>query len=208
MVPPEPPHDVDDPEDIQQVVASMHEALRANVPEEYSEPRMALWTRNQERLAIPEPWHTLEPTENLEEWMGTLQRDLGIDAWVIQDFAELLQHGGGPQTHWGFQEACRNLAHLMKDSASERPRNINAYFKANIRESIEAINSWRLWDCAIRASIEQQAARASSSSSSGDWGWDGFFQDFNQDNPGGPPATGYGARSATGFQGHRPSTGP
>lgn len=57
-------------------------------------------------------WWTLEPDDTLECWKEVLQEGIELDDESLQSLVELVQN----HERLGFQEGCRIIAHLLKDT--------------------------------------------------------------------------------------------
>ena len=58
----------------------------------------------------PDPWWTLEPSENLREWESLLEKDLECDWYSTTQWLQVLHKGP-----MGRLEALRILHHMVKD---------------------------------------------------------------------------------------------
>ena len=152
--------------------ALQQEHVRQSVIPEFVDPRLDLWAWNMGNLTEPQNWHTLQPSKNLVEYKEVLKDDLGIEHAVCVDFVELLGKGEIEGASWGYQEGCRVLAHLLKDSAEGTSwrSSPSGWLKKAVEESNQAILSWQAWDANFQDPPAGQGKGSSASGSSDPWG--------------------------------------
>jgi len=166
LVPPAAPADLDHPGDHRAVLMHMRNNLRQTVAPELIEDRLDLFVENLGRMNNPPAWTTLEPPKDLVCWKWLLEEHMRIEQWAVEPFIELVRGG-----RLGYQEACRILAHLVKDSdsGSTWSSSSSKWLYRCCHEALEAIRNWQDWDSEHLKGKGKGHDKGSSSSSSSAW---------------------------------------
>ena len=136
-----PPLDLDDPD---MFLWHFRNYARTNVDAELLMDRETLWLNPMLSLQTSPPWMTLRPDPQLRIWKEILQDELGCDFRSLETFVTLVRKG--PR---GYCEACRVLAHLLKDKdldPSKPKPEASKWLKRACDEAIDAIDDPSAWE--------------------------------------------------------------
>ena len=154
-----------------QVLRHMQEALEQAAEPEWIHDRVAIWRSVPEHLVNAPTWMTLMPDQDLKCYKSILQDDLNLDWTSIGSWVELVRNG-----RLGYQEGCRILAHLVKDSSSSSWRSTSGpsgWLARATAEAQEAIANWREWDAPPPQSTSSSSSAPRASWQHGPSGWHG-----------------------------------
>ena len=107
--------------------------------------REALWQNESIDVHGEKPnWLTLMPDQELKIYKEILIDELGCDFRSLQTFVSLVRKG-----ERGYYEACRILAHLLKDKdldPSRPQQNHSKWLKSACDEALEALENPESWE--------------------------------------------------------------
>ena len=144
------PHDYEiEPDDPESLLENMRSWARFNIDEELLEGREQLWSQEPVEGNIPEHIYlkgrTLEAHVYLHHWVQVVREDLGCDQDACQALVTLLKTNP-KEAPYGYNEACRILAHMLKDKQKQGdfhdPGTWSKWMKKACLESIEALENW------------------------------------------------------------------
>ena len=159
--PPPHPAGLSDDSPYEDVMDAMRDKLmqHCQVPQ-HIDDRRSLWKQQGDLFGGPRAhamWLTLQPDQRLQCWQFLLENELQMDIRALQSFVELLNH---PQQRLGYQECCRILAHLLKDTADGGwASSSSAWLNKSCLEARRAIENYDEWNLG--------AAKGASKGSSG-----------------------------------------
>ena len=102
-------------------------------------------------------WLTLRHNNTLYQWQAIIEGEefLNLDEWVIKKFVKMMllwqdNTGPGGPSYIPYQEGCRILAHMLKDTDGEtswQQDNPSAYLNNTIGMTLKALgDEWDAWN--------------------------------------------------------------
>ena len=163
--PPAPPGLADD-SPFDDVSDAMREIIGEHLDPQILEDRRTIWAQHAEIFGAPPTWLTLTPDASLECWAGLLQDELRLDPQALGNLVELIR-----SSRLGYQEGCRILAHLLKDSETGEWRSSSsAWLNRSVNEARQAINDFEYWNLgSLKGKSKGKGGTSGSSSSSTRW---------------------------------------
>ena len=124
------------------VLTDMQMSLRSSCAPELIADRLSLDQMNLRHLREPPAWMTLRPPETLRNWKAVVEEELNLDEPAVRDFVALVQ-----RSRLGYQEGCRLLAHLLKDSESSSwSSSPSRWLSSAVAEAHNALSNWEDWE--------------------------------------------------------------
>ena len=100
------------------------------------------WSSSGVRPSSWPPWLTLQQDHSLRVWKEVLE-GLKMDERSLHTFVALVNH---PRVPEGYMEACRVIAHALKDTRGQRHSNPSMWLHTSSNEAYNALDNPDIWE--------------------------------------------------------------